>query len=398
MRSPARPFALGGVVALALATSAFATVHTFDLNMTGDQEVPNPGDPDGLGTGTLSIDDATNIVSWSIAYSNIAAPTMMHIHTGAAGVNGGVLVSLGVATTGGPGTLVNSVPTSGANVATILNNPPGFYVNIHNSAFPAGAIRGQLQPQAVLPEVLINEIRIDQPSTDDDEYFELVAEPGTSLDGLTYLVIGDGAGGSGTIEAVIDLTGQTVPASGFFVAAEATFTLGTPDLVTNLNFENSDNVTHLLVSGFTGADGDDLDTDDDCTLDIEPWDTVLDIVSLVEELRSPPTGTECYYGPPVGPDDTFVPGHIYRCTPDGTWTIGPFDIAVGDDTPGAANVACAVPPVCIGDLNDDGVVDGSDLGILLGSWGTPDNDLNGDGDVDGSDLGILLGAWGPCPR
>jgi len=48
------------------------------------------------------------------------------------------------------------------------------------------------------------------------------------------------------------------------------------------------------------------------------------------------------------------------------------------------------------DLNGDGVVDGADLGILLGSWGICDDcpaDLNGDGVVDGADLGILLANW-----
>ena len=48
------------------------------------------------------------------------------------------------------------------------------------------------------------------------------------------------------------------------------------------------------------------------------------------------------------------------------------------------------------DLTGDGVVDGADLGILLGAWGSsgPAGDVNGDGSVDGSDLGLLLGAWG----
>jgi hypothetical protein len=48
------------------------------------------------------------------------------------------------------------------------------------------------------------------------------------------------------------------------------------------------------------------------------------------------------------------------------------------------------------DLNGDGVVDGNDLGILLGAWGTAGGpaDLNGDGVVDGNDLGRLLGDWG----
>jgi hypothetical protein len=53
-----------------------------------------------------------------------------------------------------------------------------------------------------------------------------------------------------------------------------------------------------------------------------------------------------------------------------------------------------------GDLNDDGVVDGADLLILLSQWGKCDDpndcpaDLNNDGTVDGADLLILLSNWG----
>lgn len=58
--------------------------------------------------------------------------------------------------------------------------------------------------------------------------------------------------------------------------------------------------------------------------------------------------------------------------------------------------------VCLADLNSDDVVNGEDLGILLGAWGpcgTSDciADLNDDTVVDGADLGILLGRWGACP-
>jgi hypothetical protein len=45
------------------------------------------------------------------------------------------------------------------------------------------------------------------------------------------------------------------------------------------------------------------------------------------------------------------------------------------------------------DLNGDGTVDGADLGLLLGAWGTPGADLNDDGTTDGADLGILLADW-----
>ena len=54
---------------------------------------------------------------------------------------------------------------------------------------------------------------------------------------------------------------------------------------------------------------------------------------------------------------------------------------------------------CTGDLDGSGVVDGADLGGLLGAWGTPGSpaDLDGDGTVGGADLGVLLGNWGTCP-
>jgi len=190
-------------------------------------------------------------------------------------------------------------------------------------------------------QVSLSEIRIDQPSDDNDEYFEFAGSPGASLDTFTYVVIGDGSGGSGTIENVTSLSGQSVPASGFFVAAEGTFSLGTADLVTGLDFENSDNVTHLLVQGFTGALGDDLDTDDDGLLDVAPWGLLVDCVALIE---TPGSGDRTYCATTVGPDGSFAPGHVYFCP--GGWEIGDFGAGV-HDTPGAANACGPVVPVAV---------------------------------------------------
>jgi predicted extracellular nuclease len=194
-------------------------------------------------------------------------------------------------------------------------------------------------------ELSLSEVRIDQPSTDTDEYFELVGTPGASLDGVTYLVIGDGSGGSGVIEAVVSLDGLSIPGDGVLVVAESTFTMGTADYTVNLNFENSDNVTHLLVEDFTGSNGDDLDTDDDGTLDSEPWSSVIDAVSLVET----PTAGEHFYGSQlgfvdVGPDGSYVPGHVFR-DESGDWQIGDFN--GGADTPGVfPNVVEQPAPQC----------------------------------------------------
>jgi hypothetical protein len=57
-------------------------------------------------------------------------------------------------------------------------------------------------------------------------------------------------------------------------------------------------------------------------------------------------------------------------------------------------------PGCIADLDGDGHVSGSDLGLLLAQWGCEGActaDLDSDGWVGGSDLGLLLVQWGPCP-
>ena len=78
--------------------------------------------------------------------------------------------------------------------------------------------------------------------------------------------------------------------------------------------------------------------------------------------------------------------------------VGGFDAA----STGPFNVLIAPPtaPACPADLNNDNVVNGADLGLLLGSWGVCPGcpaDLNNDGIVNGADLGLMLGSWGPCP-
>jgi hypothetical protein len=61
-----------------------------------------------------------------------------------------------------------------------------------------------------------------------------------------------------------------------------------------------------------------------------------------------------------------------------------------DGVPGTSNP-------CPADLNDDGQVDGADLGLLLSNWnGAGLGDLDDSATVDGADLGLLLAAWGEC--
>ena len=117
--------------------------------MNGAQEVPGPGDPDGFAAGIFSLDLAGNAF-WEFGYSDIAPPTAMHIHGpgGVPGASAGVFENLGVATSGPPGTLIDSKLIHPGLAAAILANPNEFYVNIHNGEFPAGALRGQVPEPA----------------------------------------------------------------------------------------------------------------------------------------------------------------------------------------------------------------------------------------------------------
>ena len=78
---------------------------------------------------------------------------------------------------------------------------------------------------------MINELRVDQVGTDNDEYFELAGAPLTPLTGVFYIVIGDGTGVSGVIESVTDLSATSIQADGLLLVTETTYTAGgTPDL------------------------------------------------------------------------------------------------------------------------------------------------------------------------
>ena len=58
----------------------------------------------------------------------------------------------------------------------------------------------------------------------------------------------------------------------------------------------------------------------------------------------------------------------------------------------------SAPAFALADINQDGAVDGDDLTIVLGAWGSCTGcpgDINDDGLVNGDDLAIVLGGWAP---
>jgi hypothetical protein len=126
---------------------------SLDAQLTGAAEVPGPGDPDGSGLAHVDIFADESRVCWFMEVSGIATATAAHIHRGAAGTAGDVVVTLEPPADGSSDGCVEDVPAD--VIEAILNDPSGHYVNVHNADFPDGALRGQLQvpPPAFFAEL-----------------------------------------------------------------------------------------------------------------------------------------------------------------------------------------------------------------------------------------------------
>lgn len=134
------------LVALARPVAAAPALQTMELMAElrgGAEEVPTPGDPDGTGTAMITLDMGSGQISYTINASNITLPAAAaHIHEGERGVAGPVVVPL--TPPAADGTVTGTAPVDAALMQRIQQNPAGFYVNVHTSDFPNGAVRGQL--------------------------------------------------------------------------------------------------------------------------------------------------------------------------------------------------------------------------------------------------------------
>jgi|SRR6266487_4782673 len=135
------------IVLIALAVLALAMIaadggRTFTTTLTGAAEVP-PGDPDGSGTATITLNYGQGQVCWEITVSGITLPaTASHIHVAPVGVAGPVVIPLSPPDASG----FSSGCTSADRelIKNIIQHPEEYYVNVHNVDYPTGAARGQL--------------------------------------------------------------------------------------------------------------------------------------------------------------------------------------------------------------------------------------------------------------
>jgi hypothetical protein len=112
--------------------------------LTGAKEVAAGGTGDRNGRGSFSATLDGRQLCYGIQVKNIGDPGAAHIHRGGRTVAGPVVQELEHPTSGDPGASSACVRLSRSLARELKRNPKRFYVNVHNTAFPNGAVRGQL--------------------------------------------------------------------------------------------------------------------------------------------------------------------------------------------------------------------------------------------------------------
>ena len=202
------------------------------------------------------------------------------------------------------------------------------------------------------------------------------------------------AGGNDVLETTVSINvpaGQPVPSAYGITVRRSSFEYSGGFVVSS-----QDGSVSLLNGGYAAANR----VPTSATVSLGSWNTFT--------YRWKPT---------TGQGELFINGASvasHSTTQTGSTVFAASLLAATDAAPGTSNAfgyfddlairavpSAPPPPACPADLDDNGAVDGADLGILLGAWGACSGspclaDLDGNGAVDGADLGILLGAWGPC--
>lgn len=132
-----------GTALLALTSRSQAATTTFKADLKGSSEVP-PNTTAGTGSATVTLDSATDKVTWTLTFSGLTgAATAAHIHGPApAGKNAGVLIWLSEKGKPAASPLSGSGTLTAAQAADLMSGQ--CYINIHTAAHPGGEIRGQL--------------------------------------------------------------------------------------------------------------------------------------------------------------------------------------------------------------------------------------------------------------
>lgn len=264
--------------------------------------------------------------------------------------------------------------------------------------------RNHIAPPAA-SSLLINEANVNPPGTDSNyDYVELLATSlkAQSMNGLTLLVVdtsaGDtGTGNIGTITRVWDLdslaTGSNGllllgdgytqnPLGGPFAAVKSSLTaVGDPVGMGSDALSSNDGIALLLVRGFSGHLGQDLDETDNQILDATPWTQLVDSLAF---------GTTAYGFPDMMSGITFTPDNLSRGSRTADFTPSNVNAWYGGDFAGTTGDSTDFDPAKQFD-NTDAV---ANLGSTPGNHnygGNPEDEV--DNDLDGQ-VNLLEQAFG----
>jgi hypothetical protein len=123
-------------------TRAATALITLEATLSGSAEARH-GDPDGKGTASISLNATKGKACWVLSVENIAKPLSAHIHVGAKGKDGPVIIPLGAKYV-----KQGCVIAPKKSIRAVANNPGGYYVNVHTRKHLNGAVRGQLRKGA----------------------------------------------------------------------------------------------------------------------------------------------------------------------------------------------------------------------------------------------------------
>jgi hypothetical protein len=148
--------ALAGAATVLLASTALGLAGSgkalrqgpFFSVLTGQNEISattgkrGAGDADGRGGATAVIDG--DQFCWGIVVKNLDQPILAHVHKGTKHENGPVVIPLTPPSNGAHGASSGCATIATDLADAIRSDPKGYYFNVHTTAFPGGAIRGQI--------------------------------------------------------------------------------------------------------------------------------------------------------------------------------------------------------------------------------------------------------------
>ncbi|MDA7644108.1 thrombospondin type 3 repeat-containing protein [Verrucomicrobiales bacterium] len=327
-----------------------------------DQSGGADGILDSVGYAQLSLEDSTVIVSATYALADVTPPLPDPFHPDSIFRKPGDLSSNSAAAWQGGN-------IGGDSSTGIAYRPNRFFGDFRGQVTPG--LPNLTETPAQSP-IVINEVHLDPVPVPDTifEYIELLSATRTftPLQDLSLLIVDVDGATKGEIRNVLDLRGLTTGSNGLmligdgyndfvpFVTTSRTHAEDPAGLtVGDIGPGNNESLAILLVEGFSGGAGTDIDTNDDGVFDAAPWDSVMDAVGFGAEFnqttdianlngaglipdtisRLPsnlePNSVGAWYGGTLaGTEDTSV---VYG------ESFGPF---VGEATPGRFNTAASV--------------------------------------------------------